>query len=212
MNSNLQRLRNNSITCVPTALLTGVAGVDGNQLSTSFFRFVLKQLSEHPQPSVMCASGQVFVTTHERQVQILNCDKSVSINQLTGGLVPVVPSLVGYLFIKSGDLNGCLLASFATFLSSRQTTAGNPKVSKRFLQPSGVVVQPAIAQGQQRVQADIDANLSSSWVNYLHIRQFQHECDLPFAVLLLDYHMLDDRIVWYRPVELDLHLTDTLDV
>jgi hypothetical protein len=92
MNPYAQLLRHNLT--ASTAHLRGVARVHGHDLATSFFRFVVKQLSELAQTRIVCAQGQAMVLRKKVEGQTFNCNQAVGFHHAPGGLVPEVRTLI----------------------------------------------------------------------------------------------------------------------
>jgi hypothetical protein len=211
MNTNMQTLLDNRPT--PTTHLGCVGWVHGNQLATSFFRFVCQQFHEHTEPCVVRGKREMFVRCHESEVEVFDGDQRMRVGKITSGFMPVILPLVLDLFMQPGNLLGCLSPAFTPLLPPSQSTVCHPELFKRSSQPSWVFVQIALAGGEKRYQAHVNSDrFPLMYGCAVWIWNINHQVHVPFVVLGLDHHMLDDRSLRNLPVVNDLDFAYVLEI
>lgn len=209
MNTNAQGLFDNHTTACTG--LTCVFWIDGNELSTSFYRFVLKHLSKHPKRRVMCRQGE-RAASHKRKVQIFNNNCAVPIDQFSGRLMPEVPTLVSDMLIKTGNLFNSLTPARSIALLAGQFAVEYPLLGKAFPQSARIGEPLPIAQGGKSNHANVNPN-GLPWVClWLGIGQFNHQASVPVADMLFDDHMLDRGIARDRAMQADFDHAYMLNV
>ena len=122
MNSFPQRLRDN-----PPALTTslcGVLGIHCNNLRTSIFRFVRKQLPEHPKSCISSRQGEVVVFEHKVEGEVFDCNETIRLGQCVRGLVPEVQALVLDTLVDLCNQIRGFASSVTALLSSGKAALG----------------------------------------------------------------------------------------
>ena len=142
MNTNRQTFWND--TTASATCLGSVGRVHGNHLDTSFFRFVFQHVSEQSKPRIMRGQGQASVVVHEAKRKVFDSNQVVFIHQPTTNLVQVVVSLVGYLFVQSGNLLIRFLLPTTPFDLAGCVTLQSPQFSKTFSQPAGLAISSPV--------------------------------------------------------------------
>ena len=103
MNTNRQTFRHNGAT--PAARLGCIERIHGNDLDTSFFRFVFKVLPEQSKPGVVGSAGKMSVTVHKAEGKVFNCDQVKLLDDGIGSFVKEVAALIGDQLVKCSDLS-----------------------------------------------------------------------------------------------------------
>jgi len=166
MLTNLDAFRDNHT--APCTGLTCVLGIHGNDLRTSFYRFVRKDLSEHAQTRIMCGEGEI-AAGHKRQVQIFNHDCAVGFSELGSCLVPEVFALVGNVLVKLCNPLDSLAPSGAKLFLAGKLAVQNTLFCKRVAQPSGIVDPVAVAQGSEAKHTNVKPNGLTSVQAYFDV-------------------------------------------
>ena len=128
------------------AHLRGILGIHEQYLTTSFFRFVGKQLSEFTQSCIVRRQGKVRVLSHKAQGQVFQRNHPMILYHLSREFVPEISTLVGNPFVNSGYLSGGFAPSVASLPASGQTTLGNSELSKLTPKPARIFNQRSIAE------------------------------------------------------------------
>jgi len=196
----------------PGARLRGIGGVYGNHFATSLFHFVAKELLKHGQAGVMRAECQVSVSGHETEGEVFDRDQTELVGQLSGGLVPEVPALVGDTLMKSGYGERGLSPAATSLLATRQATLGDAEFLLIFPQPAGVLQEGAIAESQEGLQAHVNAD---GWTVFFQGKRCVHlqgKADIPIAQVSLEDDVFDDGPLRDGPVILHFDLARILDI
>lgn len=210
MRANVKTFRHNLTAA--TAHLGGVGGVHGNEMRTSIFDFVRQHLPEHPQRRIVRGQGEVTVTGHKDKVQILNSDKAVLLGQLSGQFMPEITTLVGDMILQFGDLSLGLLPAGAKLFTARQTSLSNAQVTQRFSQPTRVINQCAIRQGQKAFQTNINTNSRAGVDCWFRVWQFKHQGHVPIAVAMLNDKVFYFCVIGNVAVQAYLDMSNVLNV
>ena len=209
MLTNLDAFRDNHTT--PCAGLTCVLGIHGNDLRTSFFDFVRKELSEHAQTRIMCREGKI-TACHKRQVQIFNNNCAVGVNEFGRGLVPEVFALIGDMFVKLCNLLDGLAPSGAKLLLAGKLAIQDSLSFQRVAQPTGIVKPFAITQGGKAKHTNVKPNGLTCVRFRLRVGELNLKVSVPIADVLFDDDLLDNDIVGQRTVQAHLDIADVLNV
>jgi hypothetical protein len=211
MNTNGQTFRNKSPT--PAACLGSVGWVNGDDLDTSFFRFVFKHLPQQSKPGVVRGEGKMFVSVHESEFDVLNRDQIIFGNEPGADLVQIIRPLIGDPLMQAGDLSiGFPQPAAPPGLpgSVAQESAQSREVLS---QPAGVLDQLTRREGGKAFQANVDACLLASRnLPFYRIREFEHQANIPTISESLNNGMLDSRTSGNRPVIAHAHFTNVLNV
>jgi hypothetical protein len=211
MNTNRQTFRNHISTS--TARLGAISRVHGDDLNTSFFRFVFEHLSEQAKPSIMRGQRQVSVSVHKAERKIFNCYPVMLDNQPATDLVEIIQPLVGNMLMQPGDLQVCFLLPVTAFRLAASMALQAAQLSQLLSQPAGILNQLPRGESRKAFQANIHANLFAGSDALRHrVRQFQHEADIPTGIGLLDHGVLDFGLRGYRPVVTQSHFAHVLNV
>ena len=132
MNTNGQTFRNHISTS--TARLGGISRVHGDDLGTSFFRFVFEHLSEQAKPSIMRGQRQVSVSVHKAERKVFYCYPVMLGNQPATDLVEIIQPLVGNMLMQPGDLQVCFLLPVTAF---RLAASGDSQSTPPWREPQG---------------------------------------------------------------------------
>ena len=211
MNTNRQTFRHNGAT--PAARLGCIERIHGNDLDTSFFRFVFKVLPEQSKPGVVGSAGKMSVTVHKAEGKVFNCDQVKLLDDGIGSFVKEVAALIGDQLVKCSDLGISLtLAGTAPDLTGSMTLKA-AKFGKIGLQRAGVVNQFTGGKGGEGFQPHVNSDhLFCRDARLDRIGQLDHQTSIPAQIGLLDDHMLDLSLDGNRSVIAHPHLADVLDV
>lgn len=196
----------------PAAQLGGVARVHSYYFNTSSFRFVLKQLLELAQSSVVRAQGKIAIASHEIKRQILKSNQPICIYNLVCQFMPEVAALVRNTLIQFRHKKSSFAAATAALFTARQSTLGNTQSHQRTAQPARVLNQLSIAEREQAVQPHINSNRWAGVVRYDRIGQVDLQTDVPFLNIALYNNMFDFGVVRQRAVIFDLNLSNVLNI
>ena len=196
----------------PAAQLGGVTRVHSYNFNTSFFRFVLKQLLELAQSSVVRAQGKIAIAGHEIKRQILKSNQPICINNLVCQFMPEVAALVRNVLIQFRHKKSSFAAATAAPFAARQSALGNTQSHQRTAQPARVLNQRSIAEREQALQPHINSNRWARAVRYNRIGQVDLQTDVPFLNIALYNNMFDFGVVRQRAVIFDLNLSDVLNI
>jgi len=210
MDTNAQIFGHNHTTT--RAHLGRVSWGHGNDLGSSFFHFLLKELPEHPQPSVVCAQGEMMIVRHKRKVQILDREQRICVCEVACNLVPEVPALIRDMFVHFGNLKGRTASPARPLFAPGQTPLFGSQFCKTRSQPTRVINQSAVGQSQQAMQTDVNANLWASVLGNIWFGQIDLETNIPFAKTALHNYVFDLGVLWNISVVLNLDLSDVPDV
>jgi hypothetical protein len=216
MHTNRQALWNHAPAV--TACLGCVGRVHGDNLNTSFFRFVFKYLSEQSKPRIIRGQGQVsddacIAAVHKTEGKVLDSDKIMLGDQCVADLVKSICPLIGYLLVQSGNLAVGFPLAAAPLDLPGSVTLKAAQFCEAFSQPAGIVDPFAGGERHKAFQPNVNADLISGWgtLDY-SLRHFQHQADIPTLVDLLDNGVFDIRPIWNSPVIAHAHFANVLDV
>ena len=211
MNTNGQTFWNN----FPAAAkrLGGVGRVHSDYLCTSFFRFVLKHMSEQAKPRIVRGERQVAIAVHKAERKIFNRNQVVIRNEAAANFVKIVSPLVRNLFMQSGNVRIRFSLALTAFDLSGSVTLKAAQLCEAFTQPAGIVNQFPSSQGGKTFQSHIYPNLLLGWDTLLfYVGKIQHQTGIPTVVDLLDDNVLDRCSVWDCPMIANPHISHVLDV
>ena len=137
-------------------------------------------------------------------------DQVMVADQREGGVVGVVEPLAPYLAVKPGDLRDCLLPPAAAALLAGQVTLGRREPLTGGRQVARVADVRAVAGGQERRHAQVDAGRGSGRLQWLggHVVARQHY--VPAVTLPLGGDGLHPALD--GPVLVDADVADALEV
>ena len=210
MNTNAQALFDNRSATAASA--TGVVRGNGKEQATSVFDFVAEHLPERAQCRVMCGEGKVAVASHEREIQVFDCNITVLPRKCSRGLVPEVEPLVGDMFLQLGDLPRRFAPATAELPAAGQATLGNTQLGEAVAQPARILDNAAIRQGQQVMHTYINSDGGAIMYGRRNVGNIQHQADIPLVYAALDDHVLDLCTVRNRTVQLDADAADVLHI
>jgi len=199
-------------TATATAHLRCVGRVNQFYRATSLYSFVAQQTLEDTQPGVVSAEGELVVEQHELEFKVFKRNQSVGVDQPEREFVPEVFALLGHMLMQTCHLKRGFTAALTALFAAAQTPLGATKFTQRVSQPARVVDQRLVGEGQQTQQSHIATDSGQSVGRKNPIGQLQHQVHEPLAVLALDEHMLDDRILRQSAMKLDFDVRDVLDV
>src|SRR5579859_286688 len=198
-----------------TAHLRGVGSLHKHEERTSIYRFVRQQCLEGSQSRIVRGQRQVGIVSHEGQFEVFQGNQAVMLDQPGGEFVPEISANASNMFVQTGYDLALVLAPEAALLGTRQATLRPAQFGQRLPQPTRVVNEGAIREGQQAQQAHVDTHVGlavEQGERQLALRQFQHEVDVPSAGLALENDVLDDGPIGHFTVQLDLDVADVLHV
>ncbi len=211
MHTNRQALWNDAP--APAACSGCVGRVHGENLNTSFFRFVFKDLSEQSKPRIVRGQGQVSVAVHKTEGKVLDSYKIILSDKCVADLVKSICPLIGYLLVQSGNLAVGFPLAAAPLDLPGSVTLKAAQFCEAFSQPAGIVDQFAGGESHKAFQPNVNTDLFSGWGTlYYSVRHFQHQADIPTLVDLLDNGVLDIRPIWNSPMIALAHFAYVLDV
>lgn len=199
MNTNGQPLWSNRPAL--TAYLSGFGRVHGNDLNTSFFRFVFKHLPEPPKTGVVRGQGKASVTIHKAERKVLDCNQVIASNEALACLVEVIGSLVCNAFMQAADLLVGLFLAAASFDLPGSVTGKTSQLRKVSSQPARVLNQFARRESSETFQSNVNTDLSTSQGPFRHwFGHVERQADIPTVIDLLDNGALDSCLVRKYPV------------
>lgn len=210
MRSYTQILWNYRLT--PATHLRGVPGVHGYHPTTSFFRFVVKKLPEHPKTRISSRQGEVTVLYHKVECHVFYCYQSVSVYNPACLFVPEVQALILDMVVLSGNQESRLSSSVAAPLPSGQSALGYSESFEFRSKPAGVVNCRAVREGQQPFEAHIHTDSRVEVQFRFRVGQLNGQAHIPLSQRLLENNVFYLCVFWYWPVILQLDLSDVLDV
>ena len=211
MNTNGQTFRNQPPT--PTTCLGSVGRVYGDDLDTSFFRFVFKHPPQQSKPSVVRGEGKMFVSVHESEFDVFNRNQIIFGDEPGADLVQIIRPLIGDPLMQAGDLSVGFPQPAAPPGLPGSVPLQSAQNRKVLSQPAGVLDQLARREGGKAFQANVDACLlSSRSLPFYRIGQFKHQANIPTISDSLDNGVLDPRASGNRPVIAHPHFTNVLNV
>lgn len=211
MNTNGQTFRNQPPT--PAAHLGSVGRVYGDDLDTSFFRFVFKHLPQQSKPSVVRGEGKMFVSVHESEFDVFNRNQIIFGDEPGADLVQIIRPLIGDPLMQAGNLSVGFPQPAAPPGLPRSVAQESAQNRKVLSQPAGVLDQLARREGGKAFQANVDACLlSSRSLPFYRIGQFKHQANIPAISDSLENGVLDPRASGNRPVIAHPHFTNVLNV
>jgi len=197
----------------PAARLGCIGGIHGNDLDTSFFRFVFKVLPKQSKPGVVGSAGKMSVTVHKGEGEVLDRNQVKLTDDGIGSFVKEVAALTGYPFMKRSDLGVSFPQAGTTPDLTSCVTLKSAKFGKICLQRAGIVNQYTGGKGSQGFQSHVNSNhLFCGDARLDRIGQLYHQAGEPALIDLLDNHMLNLRLDGNRSVIAHSHLTDILDI
>ena len=164
----------------PAAILTGIGRIDSDIFPTSLFRFA-GQFAEKFRPrSIMNALSEAMVMGHAVDVQVFHADDPRGIDDLTTFLMSeIIPSELDP-FMDSCH-NFAVLASLRGTLRQLRVFPLDFRKSLFFLtEKAGVGYLFAIGERSERLQANVNANLSSKRVKSFRFT-LNRKADVPLA-------------------------------
>ena len=184
MHTNVQTFGDNHATSATR--LACIARIYANNLTTGAFCLVVEHLAKHTERSIVRGQGQIAVARHEREIQVFNCDQTVGLDKSGRRLVPEVAALVGNMLLHLGNLARRFAPTGAKSLAPGQATLRDAQFAKSAAQPTWIVDQHAIGQGQQTVQTHIDANRRAIMHDRRRLGQFHLQADIPLVAAALE--------------------------
>jgi len=211
MNTNRQALGDNPP--APAARLGGVGRVHGDDLDTSFFRFVFKHLPQQSKASVVRGEGKMSVSVHESEFDVFNRDQVIFGDEPGADLVQIIRPLIGNPLMQAGNLSVGFLQPVAP-PGLPGSVALNAAQSRKVLsQPAGVLDQLARRESGKAFQAKVDAYLlSGEDVPFCGIREFKHQANIPTISDSLDNGVLDPRASGNRTMIAHPHFPHVLNI
>ena len=211
MHTNGQPFWNNRP--APAAYLSGVRRVHGNNLNTSFFRFVFKHLPEPSKTGVIRGEGKASVTVHKAESKVLDRNHVMGSNEATADFVKIIRPLVGNMLMQACNLPIGVLLAIAPFDLPGSATGKTSQLRQVSSQPARVLNQFARRESGETFQANVNADLSAGR-GALRYRcgQVKHQADIPTVIELLDNDVLDLRFGGKYPVITHSQFAYILDV
>jgi len=142
------------------AYLAGVMGWNFNHCPTSFFRFVDQQIKEHTPSRIRNASGEMPVSHHPLDVQVLHIDVVISLYIMIRRLVEEVLSLVRHFLVGSGNKNTGFTPAIGTLALPAKRSISAPQEPLGLSQVCGVLHSAAVGVDTEGLNAHINADLS----------------------------------------------------
>ena len=205
MNTHTQILWNDftalgaSLRCAP--------GVDFNQLPTSFFRFVRKQIKKQSPCRIIDVFVENFVIAvdHLFWFQVFEKDKTKSINYFSTDFVQKISALIAYFRIQTGKL----LSGFARTLF-RVLPVKLFEVGFIVLEMLGIVDNLAVGHSGKGLNTDINSDFLSTRSEDFRRNIITGERGIESFILLLDRNCFD--LAFKRSVEFYSNAADILNI
>ncbi len=164
----------------PAAILRRVSGVNLNELSTSFFRFV-GQLGEKDRPRcIVNALRQTMIVNHPVHVKVFYRDDAKSINDLSTFLMSEVISPELDTLMYPGYCLAVLASLRSTFSQFGMLTLDFGKGLLFFPEKAGISNLFSIREGSKGLQAYVYPYLGSNRVKSKRFT-LARKADVPFA-------------------------------
>jgi hypothetical protein len=187
--------------------------VYGDDLDTSFFRFVFKHLPQQSKPGVVRGEGKMFVSVHESEFDVLNRDQIIFGDEPGADLVQIIRPLIGDPLMQAGDLSVGFHQPAAPPGLPGSVAQESAQSREVLSQPAGVLDQLARREGGKGFQANVDACLLSNRnLPFYRIGQFKHQTNIPTINDPLYNGVLDPRASGNRPVIAHPQFTNVLNV
>ncbi len=176
----------------PGAKLTGITGINFDDVTTSFFRFVRQKVKEHPPCRIRDASGKASVLHHFANAQILDVDFLIVRNIVVRRFVGEVLSLPLYRFMRlRNELPGVATVPGASLLSCKAPLPAAYELRSLFQKP-GIGNTVVIRIDAEAFDADVDSHGGVRYGEIPFRDVIAREGDEPFAGSSpADSHRLD---------------------
>jgi hypothetical protein len=146
---------------LPTVMtfLAGKMRVHSNDLMTSSFSPIFKDVEERTPTSVENALGQVMIFHHVGDLKVFDSNDLILFSILLGGLEMVISALTINLEMRLGNVTGSFASSMRTFLASAHLALLAPKGLLRATIETGVLNRLALTISKEDLQPDINADV-----------------------------------------------------
>jgi len=191
------------------AYLRSAVGIHHDKLSPSVRRFGREYVAELSPSGIADAFSQTVVLDHILDRKVLNGDKTVIVDQLTGGLMmKVTPSPLN-LKVFPGQCPHSLTPSLAApFLAGYPFLCVGQRLLS-FSKIAGVIDVFTLTGGGKGLQSNVYPYFLITRGKWLGVDDARED-DIPVITLPLEGNGLNFAL--QRPVELDLDVTHVLDI
>lgn len=193
------------------ACLACAFGINGHELNTSFFGFVLQNVKEAAPGDIRDCPAQLAVLEHPLDVQAFRNEETEGFDQTAGDLIVVLAPAVDDVSMDLLQANDGFAATIASLISlAGYRPLGAAKFRQRFTQVSRVGFRVTVAAREKMRQAHIDAYARQITRLDRNVWKFAGEDDEPFAGFSFDPHRLN--LAFDGPMHLDADRADVLNI
>lgn len=157
MDTNRQGFR--YFLAAPRAILACVPGVNFKHCPTSFFRFVGQQLKEHSPGTICYRLGQMPVSHHVFDTELLNAYSSVLTDVRIGYFMQKIFALIRGFLVGFSYKKTSFFSALRSFLSAAQCSLSAPEKFLRFSKILRVFNAITIRIHKKRFDPNVYANL-----------------------------------------------------
>ena len=193
----------------PTALLTGVSGIDLYKPSTGTFSLLLQPAQEAAPRDILNRTSKLVVPNHPTDVQILHSDKPVATNQRQRHLMMMLVPQIRDTSVCPSQLLDFLLPIFSAFLLTADRTLLPAQLRKLSLKETRILDVLAVRRGQKVLQANVNANRRVLTRLDLNIAKVARKDCVQAVALALNPNGFDLALDF--SVHLDFNEADSLD-